>query len=555
MNAKIILWAGIACLLLLLVTASASIAQNTIAKLKYEEAEEAFVANDYATTLSKLNEAEKLLGEVNPKTLYLRINAQYRKHKSAVFVNLEDVSQLKKNCSTYLSKYETVEGIEDKYKDIYKISEAVKTFATPDEAFANVTKGNVADLEAIAMAYEDCYNFPRSAEWYKKAAEKNSALAFARLGAFSLWGVGMPMDSVKAKEYLEKAVAGKHPSGYYFLGDCYKNGGGPIAKDSLKALEYMRLSYEAALPAAQKGDRHMMYYAGLALISGRPEDYAKGLEWLEKGGQKGDRDALERLGDEYDKGARVTKDAERAMQYYMQSAENGSCNANYCIAMQYYTGYNGAAPDFTKAKEWLETASEHGSFPASYMLAIMYMQGAGVQNDVARALEWLELSGKRGYAYAYFNIGDVYFNGTYVKKDFANAAHYLLLSAEQAEVNSMNLLGHIYFQGGNGITQDFNKAASWYQKAAEKGDSAGICDYGLFLSGGYTGAVSAAIPWLVRAAEKNSTPAVQKLYEIYASGKGDVKKDKKQAQFWATQLTKGGKSGKDAATTLLRGIM
>lgn len=545
------------CLLaVLLLNASLSIAQNTIAKLKYEEAEEAFVANDYATALSKLNEAEKLLGSVNPKTLYLRISAQYKKHQSAVFVNLEEIAQLKKNCHTYLSKYESVEGIEDKYKDVYKISEACKTFATADQAFANVEKGNVADMEAIAMAYEDCYNFPKAQEWYKKAADKNSALAFTRLGMFSLYGISMLVDSAKAKEYLDKGVAGKHPSAFFYLGEWCKAGGGLVAKDSLKALDYMRQSYEAALPAAQKGNAHMMYYAGWALINGKPEDYKSGLEWLEKAGQKGDRDALETLGDVYDKGEHVTKDVERAQQYYKQAAENGSVNAYYYVGIQYFEGRNGAAPDYTNAKDWFELASEHGAYPASYYLADMYMWGKGVTPDVAKGLAWLELTGKRGYGYAYFNIGDIFYGGSFgLQKDYAKAQRYFRLAAEQGVDTAMNMVGNIYMQGGNGVTRDYVMAADCYRKIAEKGDVTGMYNLGNLLTEGYTGPVSTGIPWLVRAADNNNTDAMRKLYAIYASGKGDVKKDKKQAQVWAVKLVKGGKNGSDAASSLLRSIM
>ncbi|PKP30347.1 MAG: hypothetical protein CVT99_13545 [Bacteroidetes bacterium HGW-Bacteroidetes-16] len=47
-----------------------SMAQTAIAKLKFEEAEETFEKKDYTTVLTKLDEAEKILGKTNPPMLY-----------------------------------------------------------------------------------------------------------------------------------------------------------------------------------------------------------------------------------------------------------------------------------------------------------------------------------------------------------------------------------------------------------------------------------------------------------------------------------------------------
>jgi len=47
-----------------------SFGQSTISKLKFEEAEEAFEKKDYTTVLTKLDEAEKILGKTNPPMLY-----------------------------------------------------------------------------------------------------------------------------------------------------------------------------------------------------------------------------------------------------------------------------------------------------------------------------------------------------------------------------------------------------------------------------------------------------------------------------------------------------
>ena len=59
-----------------LIISQISFTQTAIAKLKFEEAEEAFINKDYTTVLAKLDEAEEILGKTNPPMLYLRILSQ-----------------------------------------------------------------------------------------------------------------------------------------------------------------------------------------------------------------------------------------------------------------------------------------------------------------------------------------------------------------------------------------------------------------------------------------------------------------------------------------------
>ena len=55
-----------------------SFSQETIARFKYEDAEKAFVAQNYQECIDNLDEAEKLLGRTAPNILHLKILAQYK---------------------------------------------------------------------------------------------------------------------------------------------------------------------------------------------------------------------------------------------------------------------------------------------------------------------------------------------------------------------------------------------------------------------------------------------------------------------------------------------
>ncbi len=110
--------------------ATSSKAQNTIAKIKYEEAEEAFDKENYALALDKIEETEQLLKNVNPKTLYLKIMAKYKLLKDDYAI----IKSLKADCIFYIDKYETLEAVQDKFREIYQISREIKNFPDSDEA-------------------------------------------------------------------------------------------------------------------------------------------------------------------------------------------------------------------------------------------------------------------------------------------------------------------------------------------------------------------------------------------------------------------------------------
>lgn len=102
--------------------------QNTLAKLKYEEAEEAFQKNEFQTTLTKLDEVEAILKSSNPKTQYLRILAQDKMVDQGGNLNFELLEKLRKNCNSYLIKHESNTSVEDQYKEVYKVSERLRSY-------------------------------------------------------------------------------------------------------------------------------------------------------------------------------------------------------------------------------------------------------------------------------------------------------------------------------------------------------------------------------------------------------------------------------------------
>ncbi len=106
--------------------------QNAIAKIKYEQAEEAFAKDDYATTIVKLDEAQKLLGSTNPKILYLRLMAAKGIIASGKF-DWEFLAEIRKDAAYYIRQYSEMQGIEEKFRQVYEFSESLDAFPKTKE--------------------------------------------------------------------------------------------------------------------------------------------------------------------------------------------------------------------------------------------------------------------------------------------------------------------------------------------------------------------------------------------------------------------------------------
>ncbi|RAV29037.1 outer membrane protein assembly factor BamD [Sinomicrobium soli] len=117
-------------LLVLFVCSSIAVqAQGTMERLKFEEAEQRFQKFDYHGAISLLEELEAK-GMKNPKILYLKIIARapfvrgigrYDK----IFKGHTTAQALRKDCDLYLSRYD-IEGLEDKYKEVYQIAQSIQ---------------------------------------------------------------------------------------------------------------------------------------------------------------------------------------------------------------------------------------------------------------------------------------------------------------------------------------------------------------------------------------------------------------------------------------------
>lgn len=107
---------------------------QAIAELKFEEAETAYNQGNYELTILKVNEFEKAVGGMSDKSLFLRVVSQDKLFNPSLFYSDEKQFTLCNSLITNIEKYIKVmesKGLDDKFKEVYAISEKLKSLNLP----------------------------------------------------------------------------------------------------------------------------------------------------------------------------------------------------------------------------------------------------------------------------------------------------------------------------------------------------------------------------------------------------------------------------------------
>lgn len=168
-------------------------------------------------------------------------------------------------------------------------------------------------------------------------------------------------------------------------------------------------------------------------------------------------DAMNLLGDFYLAGCGVTRDRQRALDYFKRAAKNGDPYAHFSLFVEEEL--------FTCIKR----LAEQGYAPAQNVLSFQYANGTGGITDTELAVVWARKAIEQGNTAAQFNLGIHYWIGIGVPKDPQQAFSCFQKAAEQGFSLAQRFLG-ICYESGTGAPKDPQKAVFWYQKAAEQGD-------------------------------------------------------------------------------------
>jgi len=276
----------------------------------------------------------------------------------------------------------------------------------------------------------------------------------------------------------------------------------------------------------------------------KKEQFAEAVKYFRKAAERGDAEAKTKLGICYAKGNGIAKDTEQAVFWWRSAAEQGNAEAKYNLGDCYYYG-NGVSEDYEKAVHWFRDAAEQGYDNAQFWLGRCYYYGEGVAIDYEEAMKWYLKAAEQGHARAHFNIGILYeyelipnANKDEAKHWYKKAVELYTIIAEQGDAEFQWRLGNCYYNG-YGVDKNDYEAEKWYRKADEQGfENASLqMDLGNLYYDGYDGGDGVlqnyvkAANLFRKAAKLEYVPAQHNLGICYYNGYG-VEKDYTQACEW-----------------------
>jgi len=271
-------------------------------------------------------------------------------------------------------------------------------------------KAKAGDPDAqlrLGRAYDDGINVPRSdreaAKWYKAAAEQGNATAQDNLGLMFRSGRGVEQDKVEAVKWYSKAARQRNPAAMFNLGTAYYNGDG-VGIDDVAAYAWFLLAENFGSQSAVDAVRHMKE---------------------EKGNLEAD--ALEKIGDMYDKGDGLPQSRSDAIDWYRKAAENGTASVQIKLSNQLLRlGVDSIYPEVHRL---CDKAAKLRYPPGIYCMGLLYQRGWGVSRDPAQAAKWFGEAINMGYPAAMLQLGKMYWNGEGVKQDKIAAYEFVSLAA------------------------------------------------------------------------------------------------------------------------------
>lgn len=144
----------------------------------------------------------------------------------------------------------------------------------------------------------------------------------------------------------------------------------------------------------------------------------------------------------YNKGEYVTKNEDTAQRYYksalsgflqLESKNQTDDNLFYKMGTMYKNGL-GTDIDMDKAINYFMRSAELNNTNAKRTLALEYISGKHLELDIEKGLEMLTECADSGDTLSCYKLGKIYFKGEIVYKDLNMAEKYLLKAAENCTI-------------------------------------------------------------------------------------------------------------------------
>jgi TPR repeat protein len=317
-------------------------------------------------------------------------------------------------------------------------------------------------------------NIDKAFKWYKAAASAGVVLAQHNLGALYM-NSGTDLDSIEAHYwYLQAAKKGSFLS-QNCLGHMYFFGQG-VEKNLVIALSWFLL--------ASRDGKHIesAEYVRHLKAELNPDQISE----AELISSAFDREVQEspifqkkNIEKSVDAGAKAFKDGfyARALSELFYPAQQGDRLSCRYLGIIYRYGLD-VQVNFIEALKWFDQAAYLGDVVAQFQIAEIYQQGLGVKPDPVIALKYFKLAANANHAEANYFAGMMLLNGDGPDTNLNDCIKYLDRAAHLDLVDAQLTLAELYLFGKDENLIDYEKAAFWFLKAAEKNHPVALNDLG-----------------------------------------------------------------------------
>ena len=291
-------------------------------------------------------------------------------------------------------------------------------------------------------------------EPYEQVLEKAEAgdeAAMYKAAEMLYVGYGTLQDRKEALRWFRESAKAAYVPAMLKLMQFYNDG--ELVKKNLT------LSMSWGKKAAATGEPEGQYALAKAYIYGEPEiqDTDKGLKLLVDMVQQGDAAAEDMIQE-------VHRKMRKAKESFDQGIRNPSTASGYYEMGMYCKEGDGYHRYLKEAAEYFRKAAEKEHIQAQYQLALAYYTGAGVKKDEAESIRWLEKAAAKSHKEAGELLAELREKQRIrqEKTEFKNH----LRQAEKGDAYAQSKVAGMYLRG-TGVKKDIKKGIEWYEKAGE----------------------------------------------------------------------------------------
>ena len=268
----------------------------------------------------------------------------------------------------------------------------------------------------------------------------------------------------------------------------------------------------------------------------------KDFYWFLRHAQAGNADAQSYIGLLYITGSGVEKDVDKGIEWIKKGAEGGSKQAQLGLGMAHLRGED-VEKDERKGFDLVRKAAEQGEPTAQMIIGQFYMRGVNdgslkLEKNEEEGLKWMEASAQGGLLKAQKDLGYYWRD----KEEYQKAFTYFQSAAENGDAEAQNELGVMYSRG-QGTEKDDAKAIELYQKSAEQGYAIAQSNMGFrYRDGnGVEKDSQKAFELFLKAAEGGYASAQNEVAWMLYTGE-EVPQDLPKAFEWAQKAVEQGNS-------------